>query len=214
MRKTFVVVDDHPSDLEIMRNGLQEKYSDAQILTLSVATGVEAMIEQAEPNVVIMDLSIPLDEQSSSEPSTGLALLDRLLDKYRQTNIVVRSAEPDNLIRLKRKIENHDAGFIILDKQVPKLAMLERIDWALKGAHDTREIRGGPEIREKWLKVLKLGLVEALKDEAIAQEMNVSLRTVRMYWSQAQDALGIYPDPRINQRIQTYNRARALGWID
>ena len=214
MAKTFVIVDDYPSDINKMREWLMEEYPEAQFLTAEVAAGVKEIVEESKPDLVIMDLAIPSSKKTSAELSTGIALLNELLETHHQTNIAVRSADPKALVRLKRKIEDHEAGFVILDKSLPKEEVVKKIGWALDEGRYTPAIRGGPEMRENWERVLHLGLVEALTDEAIAQEMNLAVRTVRMYWSQVQDVLGVYPEKKINRRIQTYNRARESGWID
>jgi DNA-binding NarL/FixJ family response regulator len=44
--------------------------------------------------------------------------------------------------------------------------------------------------------------------------MNLSLRTVRHYWTKVQDVLGIYPEDGKSLRIQTEKRAREEGFID
>ena len=214
MTKTFLIVDDHPSEIDTMCEWLMEKYPESKFLTASVAAEVKETIRESQPDLVIMDLAIPYSENAAAEASTGINLINDLLETYRRTNIVVRSADPKPLVRLKRKIEDHEAGFVILDKSLQKQEVMEKVGYALHDALYTRPIRGGLEMRESWERLLHLGLVEALTDEAIAQEMNLAVRTVRMYWTQVQDVLGVYPEKKINKRIQTYNRARELGWID
>jgi DNA-binding NarL/FixJ family response regulator len=44
--------------------------------------------------------------------------------------------------------------------------------------------------------------------------MGVVEKTVRNYWSKIQNALGVYPYPGKNLRIQTEVRARERGLID
>ena len=93
--------------------------------------------------------------------------------------------------------------------------MLIKVDWALKGLlYTPPEMRTGLEIKAEWLQMLQLAFLEGMTDKAIAQKMNVSERTVRHYWTRAQDALEVYPDEGVNIRIQTYNRARETGLLD
>ena len=214
MGQTFIVVEDQPSDRNKLCAQIKSQYPGAEVLSTGVAEGVEEMVARAQPDLVIMDLSIPFDADSDSMCYTGIAMVDRLLDEHTHTNFAVRSADPENLIRLKRKIENHNAGFVIISKNLPEETVIKQIDWALEGVDYTQEIRGGPELKPEWETVLRLAFNEALTDEAIALEMNLSVRTVRVYWSKAQDALEVYPDKRINRRIQTYNRVRQLGFLD
>lgn len=77
-----------------------------------------------------------------------------------------------------------------------------------------RELRTGLTIKPEWLQVLRLAFQDGLQDKAIAEQMNVAERTVRHYWNKVQDALGVYPDPGKNIRIQTEIRAREEGLID
>jgi DNA-binding NarL/FixJ family response regulator len=75
-------------------------------------------------------------------------------------------------------------------------------------------MRGGLEVKPEWLQVLQLAFQQGLQDKAIADQMKVSERTVRHYWSKVQDVLAVYPDPGKNIRIQTEIRAREEGLID
>ena len=58
---------------------------------------------------------------------------------------------------------------------------------------------------------------KGLQDKAIAEEMSISIRTVRLYFNKLQDALGIYPEDyggQINLRTQTGIEARKMGLIE
>jgi DNA-binding NarL/FixJ family response regulator len=130
-------------------------------------------------------------------------------------NIVVQSANAKSLVRLKPAINAHEGGFTIADKSLPLAEMLTKVDWALKGVvYTPREMRTSLEIKPEWLEVLRLAFQEGLQDKTIAERMKVAERTVRHYWTQVQDALGVYPDTGKNIRIQTEMRAREEGLID
>ena len=75
-------------------------------------------------------------------------------------------------------------------------------------------MRTGIEVKPEWLEVLKLAFKDGLQDKAIAEQMNVSERTVRHYWTKIQDVLEVYPDEGKNVRIQTEIYARQVGLID
>jgi DNA-binding NarL/FixJ family response regulator len=93
--------------------------------------------------------------------------------------------------------------------------MLTKVDWALKGVvYTPPEMRAGLEIKPEWLRVLMLAFKNGMKDKAIAQEMNVSERAVRHYWTKVQDVLGVYPEEDKSLRIQTELRAREEGLLD
>ncbi|MGC1306443.1 MAG: response regulator transcription factor [Phormidesmis sp.] len=215
MTQTFVVVDDHETVLEGTFKVLEGQYPDAKILTAGTASEVKPIVEDAKPTLMVMDLSIPekLGEQSKTE--TGLQLLRSLISTYPNLNFVVQSAHVRSLVRLKPTIDAHQAGFTIADKNLPSHEMLIKVDWALKGLiYTPPEMRTGLEIKPEWLEMLQLAFVKGLTDKAISKQMSVSERTVRHYWTRAQDALGVYPDEGTNIRIQTYNTAREKGLLD
>lgn len=215
LTQTFVVVDDHASVLEGTCSLLQAKYPEVKILTAIAADKVEVMVEETQPDLVIMDLSIPETFGGSSRIETGLQLLRSLLSNNPSLNFVVQSVHVRSLIRLKPMIDRHQAGFTIADKSLSSDQMLIKVDWALKGLlYTPPEMRTGLEVKPEWLKVLQLAFVEELTDKVIARQMNVSERTVRHYWTRVQDALGVYPEEGFNIRVQTYNKARQVGLLD
>ena len=215
MTQTFLVVDDHESVLEGTCSVLQGQYPDAKILSAGTADTVEPLIEDAKPNLIVMDLSIPAKSGEKPTTDNGLQLLQSILSAHPKLNLVIQSAHARSLIRLKPVIESHLAGFTIADKSLPSHEMLVKVDWALKGLlYTPPEMRAGLEIKPEWLEMLQLAFVQGMTDKAIAQQMNVSERTVRHYWTRTQDALEVYPDEGINIRIQTYNKARHYGLLD
>jgi DNA-binding NarL/FixJ family response regulator len=215
MTQTFVVVDDHESVLEGTCRVLQGEYPDAKIVTVGTADKVADIVKDEKPTLVVMDLSIPEKPGDESQTDTGLQLLRSLLNNHPDLNVVVQSAHVRSLVRLKPTIDAHKAGFTIADKILPSHEMLIKVDWALKGLlYTPPEMRTGLEVKPEWLEMLKLAFIEELTDKAIAQQMNVSERTVRHYWTRVQDALEVYPDPGTNIRIQTYNKARKAGLLD
>ncbi|EKU97201.1 response regulator containing a CheY-like receiver domain and an HTH DNA-binding domain [Leptolyngbya sp. PCC 7375] len=213
--KTFVVVDDHDSVLEGTCRVLKAQYPDAHITTTGQADGVEALIQDVQPDLVVMDLSIPEREGDKAQTETGLHLLRSLLQNHPTLHFVVQSAHVKSLVRLKSMIDKHQAGFTIADKSLSSSEMLIKIDWALNGLlYTPPEMRLGIEVKPEWLQVLQLAFTNGFTDKAIAKQMNVAERTVRHYWTRVQDALGVYPDEGTNIRIQTYNKARQMGLLD
>lgn len=213
--KTFVVVDDHDSVLEGTCHVLQAQYPDAKILTASQADGVEALVKDVQPDLVVMDLSIPEKKDEQSQTETGLALLRSLLQAHPTLHFVIQSAHVKTLVRLKSMIDKHQAGFTIADKSLSSSEMLIKVDWALNGLlYTPPEMRLGIEVKPEWLQMLQLAFTDGLTDKAIAQKMNVAERTVRHYWTRVQDALGVYPETGLNIRVQTYNKARQMGLLD
>ncbi|NJL35467.1 MAG: response regulator transcription factor [Leptolyngbyaceae cyanobacterium RM2_2_4] len=211
----ILVIDDHESVLTGTVSGLRQQYPQAEIVTAQTAEGAQQQIERTQPDLVMVDLSIPQAAVESAQTNTGIELLKTLMQQYPTLNIVVQSAYAKALARLKHEINNHEGGFTVADKSLPLKEMLARVEWALQGlVYTPKEMRTGLEMKHEWLEVLKLAFQEGLQDKAIAERMQVGERTVRHYWTQLQDALSVYPQPGKNIRIQTEMRAREEGLID
>ena len=212
---TILIVDDHEAVLGGTVSALQTQYPDANVRTAATAKAVNEDLARELPDLLIMDLSIPVAPGKPSQTEVGIALLRQLLDTQSSLNIVVQSAHVKSLVRLKPAISDYPAGFTITDKNLPLKDMLEKVDWARKGLiYTPRDMRTRLEIKPEWMKMLQLAFVEGLQDKAIASSINVSERTVRHYWNKVQDALGVYPEAGKNIRIQTEIRAREEGLID
>lgn len=211
----FLVVDDHESVLNGTVDGLKRQYPGVEIQTAQTAQAAHDWIKKGQPDLLVMDLSMPDVPGAPAQTDTGIQRLKTLMQEYPTLNIVVQSAHVQSLVRLKPAISDHEGGFTIADKGLSLLEMLKLVDWALNGVNYTpKDMRSRLELRHEWLDVLKLAFHEGLQDKAIAKRMNVAERTVRHYWTKIQDALEVYPDEGKNIRIQTEMRARQLGLID
>jgi DNA-binding NarL/FixJ family response regulator len=212
-----LVIDDHESVLGGTLDVLKRQYPEAEFFTASAAQGVLNQVEEAKPDLVVMDLSIPEKPGVSAKVDTGIQLLKALMKKYSTLNIVVQSTYIRALVRIIPDIDAHKGGFTAADKSLSSKEMLNRVDWALQGLTHTKDIKAlqtGLEFKPEWLTILTLAFEQGLQDKAIAQQMRVSERMVRHYWNKVQDALGVYPDEGKNIRIQTQIRAREEGLID
>jgi DNA-binding NarL/FixJ family response regulator len=215
VKQKMVVVDDHESVLDGTVNVLKREYPDAEITVAQTAQAAQELIGSVHPNLAVIDLSIPERSGGPARTETGIELLRTLMKRHPTLNIVVQSANTKSLVRLKPTINAHEGGFTIVDKSLSMREMLIKVDWALQGlVYTPKDMRTGLEIKPEWLEMLLLAFQEGLQDKAIAERMRVSERTVRHYWTQVQDALGVYPDVGKNIRIQTEMRAREGGLID
>jgi DNA-binding NarL/FixJ family response regulator len=213
--QTFVVADDHEAVLEGTCMVLKGRYPESHLLTAGTAEGLETLVKDVKPDLVVMDLSIPARAKEQAKTENGLQLLQTLLVTCPTLNLVIQSAHVRSLIRLKPNIETHQAGFTIADKSLPNHEMLIKVDWALKGViYTPPEMRNGLEIKPEWLEMLQLAFDQALTDKEIAKSMNISESSVHHYWTRTRDALGIYPKEGHNIRIQTYRKARSYGLVD
>lgn len=215
IRQQLLVVDDHEAVLNGTVSALEKAYPDADIRVAQTAQETLHSLSARVPELVVIDLSIPAASGEPSRPETGIQLLRSLMQQHPELNIVVQSAHVKSLVRLKPTIDVHQGGFTIVDKILPLQETLTKVDWALQGLiYTPKDMRTGLEVKPEWLQVLHLAFHEGLQDKAIAEQMNVSERTVRHYWTKVQDALGVYPDAGKNIRIQTEIRAREEGLID
>ena len=215
MNCTIVVIDDHELVLDGTVNLLKDHYPDATIQIAQTRQAGQALIEQLQPDLVVVDLSIPESEGDTARFETGIELLKTLMQCYPTLNIVVQSMNPKPLVRLKPMIDDHEGGFTIADKKLRRDEMLTKLDMALKGGTFLpKEMKLGLEVKPEWLELLRLAYQEGLQDKAIAKEMNISDRTVRNYWTKVQDALSVYPEDNQNLRTQVGIRAREEGLID
>ena len=213
----IIVIDDHEIALGGTNNVLQRQYPKAEILTAQTVESAHSQLSKFEPDVVVMDLSIPEKPGVTARTDTGIQLLKTLMTKYPNLNLVVQSTYTRALVRIKPDIDAHKGGFTVADKSLSSKEMLTRVDWALQGLTHTKDITAmqtGLEVKPEWLTVLTLAFQEGLQDKAIAERINLSERMVRHYWTKVQDVLGIYPEPGKNIRIQTEMRAREEGLID
>lgn len=208
------VVDDHEVVLNGTVNLILQAYPKASIRTANTAQATLNLLEKTIPDLLIMDLCIPEDDNMPASIEVGLVLLRRLMDRYGELNIAVQSAHAVRASKLKPLIDAHKAGFVLIEKSLPVKEMLAKVDWALQGLiFIPRHMRDRLQVRPEWLEVLTMAFQEGLQDKAIAERMHVSERTVRHYWTRVQGALDVYPEEGKNIRIQTGIRAREEGLV-
>jgi DNA-binding NarL/FixJ family response regulator len=211
----ILVVDDHELILSGTLDLLKRHYPQAEILTAKTRQNALYQVEQFQPHLVIMDLSLPETLGETAEINTGIQILRTLMKKYPSLNLVVQSSYVKALVRIKPDIDAYEGGFTVADKGLSSQEMLNRIELALKGVTHTKDLKMPPgEIKPEWLTVLNLAFEEGLEDKVIADRMQIALRTVRHYWTKIQDVLGVYPEDGKSLRIQTERRAREEGFID
>lgn len=212
---TFFLVDDHTAILYGTAMSLQQAFPNAAIQTARTAQEAREKLRRLDPDLVIVDLSLPETKGATCRTETGINLLREFLESYETYNFVVQSANVMSLVRIKPSIDAHQGGFALVDKGEPTEEMIKRVNWALEGlVYTPPEMRKHLEIKPEWMHVLELAAGRGLNDKAIAKEMNVAERTVRNYWAKLQDVLGVYQEDGKILRIQTQLRAREEGLID
>lgn len=188
-----LVVDDHHLIRSGTINMLQKQYSDLEIYTATTAEDAVYEIEKIQKknsvfDLIILDITIPKQNGMLAHIDTGIQLIKDLLNKYPTQNVMVQCTYAKALVRIKSEIDEHQGGFVIADKKLSEQEILNRVDLAIQGKTYTKDIRNGREFNSKWLEVLRLAN-EGLQDKAIAEKMHIHERTVRVYWTQIQDAL-------------------------
>jgi len=213
-KQHFIVIDDHEAILEGTVPALQQKYPIAEIITAQDAQTAEQLIERYQPDLAIVDLSLPPHENAIATPEVGIQLLHKLMKSDLAPNIMVLSTNIKPLIQLKPMINAYEGGFAVMDKSLPIQSMLSTVEVALKGSiYLPKEVRARSEFDRKWIRVLQLKYQEGLSDKAIAKEMGITSRTVHNYWVRIQDALRVYDDPDKDLRVQVQMAARKAGFI-
>ena len=210
----ILLVDDHHLIVEGTINLLQKQYPNSQIIVSQNVEDAKLQVSSRNPDIAIIDLSLPVEKGSKAQVENGMSLLEVLLTEYPDLNIMVQSSHTKALIRLKHKIDEHQGGFTIADKNISSQEMLDMLDWAIKGVTHTKVLNTSLELKPEWLEVLNLAFKEGLQDKAIAKKMFKSERMIRHYWSKIQDVLEIYPSKGANIRSLTLIRAREEGLID
>lgn len=214
VKTKFLAVDDHEAILEGTLPALKRKYPTVEILTAQDLESAVKHFEQYQPNLVIVDLSLPKKIGATANPEVGLQFLRLLMQSSSAPNIIVVSTDIMPLVRLQSMIDTYEGGFAAMDKSLPMSEMLRLIDFALRGAiYLPPEVRSRPEFDRKWIEVLNLKFREGLTDKAIAKCMSITDRTVRNYWVRIQDALGVHEEPDKDLRIQIEIEARKIGLL-
>lgn len=214
----ILVVDDHHLILGGTLEVLRQHYPTAKIITAKTAQDALNQVKSEQPDLVVLDLSIPEKPGTPAQSDIGIKLLRELMKNYPNLNLVVQSSYVNALVRIKHDIDAHQGGFTVADKGLTQEEMLTRVELALKRATHTKDLKNKLEVKPEWLEVLRLAFEEGLQDRAIAEEMKIAERTVRHYWTKIQDVLNVYPEEskkkHINLRIETQIRARKEGLIN
>ena len=218
VKRKILVVDDHELMLDGTLDVLRKQYPEAEIITVQTAQDALHQVQNSQPDLAVVDLSIPEKPGMTAQIDTGIQLLEKLMKIYPFLNLMVQSSYVKALVRIRHDIDNHQGGFVVADKGLSKKEMLTRVNLALQLATHTKDLGRKIEVKPEWVEVLRLAFEEGLTDRAIADRMIVAERTVRNYWTKVQDVLGIYPEDSKkdgkNIRIETEIRARVEGLIN
>ena len=175
----FVILEDHP---EVAQNNylFLQKLEPEAICELALThTEVLERLELETPDLVIIDLlfGTATGEQSAQ---ASLALLQQIFQDYPMLNILIYTSEYGYLKPLTKSISRHQGGFVVVSKLERRKAFLEGVRHALDGKLEIpRELRYNIDLDEREMQVLMLLCRESLTDKAIAQRLNLSLKTIQ-----------------------------------
>ncbi|MFS8776554.1 MULTISPECIES: response regulator transcription factor [unclassified Synechococcus] len=198
----FLVVEDHPEVAQNNCEWLQRIAADAQCIAVSNPMDAIRRLQREQPDLVVVDL---LYGQTSGEQSAepGLELLRHIFENYPTLNVMVYSSEPLLLTPLVGLISKHQGGFAAVNKMERRSVFLEGAKSALNGElRMPRELRGLTKLTEREIEVLNLLCKEALTDQAIADRIHTSKKTVQNCIQRLKEKLDIFgSEDEINARV-------------
>lgn len=191
MALRFIVVEDHP---EVARNNcewLQKLDAEASCETVTAPQAAIRRLKDYQPDLLVVDL---LYGQTSGEQSAepGLGLLREVFSHYPNLSVMVYSSEPLLLTPLSESIARHEGGFAAVNKMDRRTQFLEGAKSALSGELKIpRELRGLLQLTEREIEVLGLICKDALTDQAVADRIYTSKKTVQNHVQRLKEKLGI-----------------------
>lgn len=198
----FLIVEDHPEVAQNNCEWLQRLADEATCTTVNSPTEAIAKLQRQLPDLVVVDL---LYGQSSGEQSAepGLDLLRQIFETYPTLNVMAYSSEPLLLTPLVALISKHQGGFAAVNKMERRTIFLEGAKSALNGElRMPRELRGLTKLTERELEVLNLLCKEALTDQAIADRIHTSKKTVQNCIQRLKEKLDVYgSEDETNPRV-------------
>jgi DNA-binding NarL/FixJ family response regulator len=126
------------------------------------------------------------------------------LKDYPTLNILIYTSEYSYLKPLSSRISHHQGGFVVVSKLERRKAFLEGARHALEGKLVIpKELRHDIELTERELEVLKLLCQKSMPDKAIAQYLNISLKTAQNCVQRLKAKLGTdhLDDNHISSRV-------------
>jgi two-component system, NarL family, invasion response regulator UvrY len=190
---SVLVIDDHP----IVLQGCRRVLEDAGIAPVLAASDLAAgyrLYRRHRPNVVVVDLAI------QGKGLGGLALVRRIKTHDPRAHVLVLSMHNDATI-VARSLEAGASGYVLKDTSSDELVKaVQRVsaghpflsgDLAMKVALSGSGSRTNPlaDLTPRELQVLAL-LADGKPYERIADELNVSYKTVVNVSSQLKQKLG------------------------
>jgi DNA-binding NarL/FixJ family response regulator len=200
--KRFWIVEDHPEVAKNNGDWLLKVEPTAQCEFFSEPQRVQQKLTTTQPDLLVTDL---LYGQTSGEQSAqpGLDLLRYIFSHHPQTNILVYSSEPLLLAPLAESLGQHEGGFVAVNKMERRSYFVEGAQAALNGELKlSRELRSLVKLTEREQQVLQLMCHESLTDQAVAERIYTSKKTVQNCVQRLKEKLGVALDEEsANSRV-------------
>ena len=179
--RRFLIIEDHP---EVSQNNCEFlRMMDPQCHCTNVDSPEKGLeqIKQEMPDLVVVDLQFgTLAGEESAKP--GLALLRQIFEHYPTVNVLIYTSEPSYLRQVLKQIFEHQGGFVVVNKMERRNAFLEGGRSALEGqCRIPRNLMNEMPLTDRDMTVLDLLCNHALTDQAIAEQMHISLKTAQNY---------------------------------
>jgi len=201
-----LLVEDHPVTRQGVRKALQADGGFEVIGEIGDGEQAVAMAKELLPDVALAKLSgveVTRRIKATLPATTVVALtahddeeyVDALLDAGASGYLLKTIGEQE----LVQAIRAAQAGDCVLDPQIAR-KLLRR------GAGKTRSVYHSPQLTQRDIRILMM-IAEGLTNEDIAQQIDVSVRTAKLYISSIFGKLGT------NSRTTSVVRALQQGWI-
>jgi len=175
----FLVIEDHP---EVAQNNclFLEKLEPTAICTIA-STHPEALERLALESVTLAVVDLLVGTLTGDQSArNGIAFLQLILAQYPTLNILIYTSEYSYLKSLSQRISHHQGGFVVVSKLERRKAFLAGAQQALDGKLALpKELRQDIDLTKRELEVLALLCQQSLTDKAIAQHLNLSLKTIQ-----------------------------------
>ncbi|XOV93496.1 MAG: response regulator [Bacteroidota bacterium] len=179
---TIILVDDHP----VVRRGIRSVIDESDHIKVvgEASNGIQAidLIKELKPNVVVTDITMP--------KMNGIELTSRISDEFPETKVLFLTMH----MEAEYVFKGFESGaFSYLQKDADQKELFEAIESVSKGVrYLTREVnqiyaqrfvknlnplKSNLKLTKRELEVLKL-LVSGLRNKDIAEELNLSVRTI------------------------------------
>ena len=195
VQSRIFVVDDHP----VVRDGLKNLIEQEEDLVVcgeaADAATAFRLIPQTSPDIVLVDLSL--------EHSSGLELVKDLRNQYSDLSVVVLSMH-DEMVYGERAVRSGARGYLMKGESSHRVVsairsvlqgevfLSERLmaQIASRLSH-TKTTRPPIErLSDRELEVFQM-LGQGTSTSAIAEKLNLSVKTVQMYVARAKEKFGV-----------------------